>query len=204
MANHLRYCINLVQTSYNSLCKKNDPPMEKFLKKDQFDVIFKHDQVIEYCSKNKKFGNNLDKYNILINAGMDVHLEDICHVQGYTEKIKRAIYYNGPVIALIKLYTDFFVYSKGIYERTSNKYLEGYYSVIIQGWGVENKNGTEMNYWVIKNDWGNSWGEDGLAKISMSELNDKLELKENVYAITSYENDIGESILILSYLTTIH
>ena len=41
------------------------------------------------------------------------------------------------------------------------------HSVVIIGWGKEEKTGT--GYWIVRNSWGAEWGEGGYLKILMSE-----------------------------------
>merc|ERR1712106_235513 len=71
---------------------------------------------------------------------------------------------QGPVQAVMEVYTDFFMYSRGVYKRTNlaSDMPVGYHAVRMLGWGQE---GTEK-YWTVANSWGTEWGEDGLFRIS--------------------------------------
>lgn len=76
--------------------------------------------------------------------------------------IMKEIQENGPVVALVHLYSDFLTYSSGIYFPSSiSTKIQGAQAVSIIGWGsTEN-----YPYWIIKNSWGSTWGEAGYALI---------------------------------------
>lgn len=61
---------------------------------------------------------------------------------------------NGPVVAELKLYEDFYNYSGGIYQHKDGK-LHGYYYAKILGWGTENK----TDYWLAAASFGANWGK---------------------------------------------
>ena len=73
------------------------------------------------------------------------------------DEMKNALM-NGPVAAYIKVYSDFFAYSSGIYVRTSD-HVEGGHIISIVGWD------DDQNCWICKNSWGDDWGEDGWFRI---------------------------------------
>ena len=70
---------------------------------------------------------------------------------------------QGPVQAVMQVYTDLFMYSSGIYRVTSHGQdrLAGYHAVRIVGWGEENG----VRYWTVANSWGTNWGEAGHFRI---------------------------------------
>jgi cathepsin B len=54
---------------------------------------------------------------------------------------------NGPVQAIFRVYSDFFMYKKGVYEpfdKYEDEPEDAYHSVKILGWGIEN----DIPYWV--------------------------------------------------------
>lgn len=85
---------------------------------------------------------------------------------GSIQEIKENIYAKGPVETGFMVYADFMNYSKGIYVRNSNDFLGGH-AVKVVGWGVEGG----VNYWVVQNSWGSSWGEGGFFRIKEGECN---------------------------------
>jgi len=70
----------------------------------------------------------------------------------------------APIFADFLLYTDFYHYDDGIYEQTWGD-LEGWHDVCIVGYDTTG----EVPYWIVKNSWGSSWGEDGFFRIKMGE-----------------------------------
>ena len=64
------------------------------------------------------------------------------------EKIQQA-----PVVAGMRVYGDFAVYTVGVYEHTYGSYI-GNHLIAIVGWSD-----TEQ-CWICKNSWGTDWGED--------------------------------------------
>lgn len=76
------------------------------------------------------------------------------------EAVKAALQ-AGPLACTIQIYSDFGNYKRGIYEPTSSAVFTGYHTVIIVGYDED------KGYWICKNQWGLSWGEDGYVKIKM-------------------------------------
>lgn len=74
--------------------------------------------------------------------------------------LKDKIYNNGPMVAWMMIYSDFYSYSSGVYQYTWGL-EEGGHFVVICGW-----DDTE-NYWICKNSWGTGWGETGWFRIRM-------------------------------------
>jgi cathepsin X len=83
-------------------------------------------------------------------------------VSGY-DKIKAEVYARGPVSCTIYADKEFDAYTGGIFKQKVEAAFPNHI-VSIAGWGVEN--GTE--YWVVRNSWGQPWGEDGFARIITS------------------------------------
>lgn len=72
--------------------------------------------------------------------------------------MKEAIVNNGPLVATFIVYEDFRFYNSGIYEHVSGSELGGHCVAIV---GYDDDPG----YWICKNSWGKSWGEEGYFKI---------------------------------------
>jgi len=70
---------------------------------------------------------------------------------------------NGPLAAYMMVYADFYYYNSGVYEPISAQ-EEGGHGVVLLGY---NDDDPSNSYWICKNSWGTSWGEDGYFKIKM-------------------------------------
>lgn len=102
--------------------------------------------------------------------------------------IMQEIYSNGPVQATFKVNEDFFLYQYGIYrhirmnDRLSPQHRQhGYHSVRIIGWGVDNKHGRPVKYWLCANSWGRQWGEGGFFRLERG--TNECEIEEFVVAV---------------------
>jgi len=80
--------------------------------------------------------------------------------------IQNEITANGPVEAAMDVYNDFMSYSSGIYHMVTGAYLGGH-AVKIIGWGVT----AGVNYWIVANSWGTTWGEAGFFQIQFGNCN---------------------------------
>jgi len=185
--------MNLVYASFYVVCRENldDTDLIQSFNKTYFDKIFRSSLVIKHCKKNNRFAHKITRYDALINGVSQLHLKSICKINDSIEDIKKIILNKGPVVALVKIFTDFMYYKKGIYIKRTRNVLEKYHTVIIVGWGVENIKGEDEKYWIIQNDWGSSWGINGFAKVSMKNEN-FMKITENVYFPNSFAIDIGK------------
>jgi len=82
------------------------------------------------------------------------------YVTGGADAIRQEILSHGPVQAAFSVYADFMHYQSGVYQHVTGA-LEGGHAVTIIGWGTENS----TPYWLVKNQWNTSWGDQGLFKI---------------------------------------
>jgi C1A family cysteine protease len=70
------------------------------------------------------------------------------------DQIKGALADQGPLVATMHVYDDFFSYKSGIYHHVSGT-LAGDHAVLIVGYDDANQ------CFIVKNSWGTSWGEAG-------------------------------------------
>ncbi|XP_060523576.1 procathepsin L-like [Cylas formicarius] len=81
-------------------------------------------------------------------------------VQGNEQVLKEAVATIGPITAAMDA-SNLQFYSNGVYrdDECSPNYVN--HGVLIVGYGNE----AGRDYWLIKNSWGSSWGENGYFKI---------------------------------------
>jgi len=64
----------------------------------------------------------------------------------------------------MEIYSDFYNYKSGIYQKTPSAKYKGGHAIVIIGYNVNE------NYWICKNSWGEDWGENGYFKIRMGNV----------------------------------
>lgn len=95
--------------------------------------------------------------------GKSYKVVNYCATTG-EQGIMREIQRNGPVVAVMSVYTDFLGYGVGIYKpHLAAVRVSGAHAVEIVGWGTDSD--TQEKYWIVKNSWGSDWGEEGYARI---------------------------------------
>ena len=86
------------------------------------------------------------------------------------DAIKTAIMTYGVVDAAVYVTTDFSNYSGGVWSDSNNSCSNGAYTttnhaIALVGWGHD---ATEGDYWILRNSWGTSWGENGYMRIAVN------------------------------------
>lgn len=93
------------------------------------------------------------------------------------EKMMEHIYKNGPIVVAINATPELYYYKTGIFHSEAHK-KEGVvekgvkpweytnHAVVAVGWGEEYVNDKLEKYWILKNSWGEEWGEKGYFRIS--------------------------------------
>ncbi len=99
--------------------------------------------------------------------------------------VKKALL-SGPLVTTMKVYEDFLVYSQGIYKHASGGALGGHAVSLI---GYDDAKGA----FIIRNSWGESWGEKGFAYI---DYDDSSGIGN---ATWSYEVDNGMKMISIEY-----
>lgn len=94
-------------------------------------------------------------------------VRDYVRVDSSTELFKRALLEHGPMSVLVNTGEDWCYYAGGIYEQVWPSVDDGKYTshlVVLTGWNDSER------CWIIKNSWGESWGENGYGKVLFGTL----------------------------------
>lgn len=75
--------------------------------------------------------------------------------------IRHALYNYGPLWITLQAYDNLQTYKTGVYDAPKGKF--GWHAILMTGWGTDPA--TKLDYWIVKNSWAETWGENGFAKI---------------------------------------
>ena len=111
---------------------------------------------------------NRCRYKPATRGATDIGFVDI--MSGDEEALKLAVAANGPVsVAIDASHESFQFYSTGVYREGECSPENLDHGVLAVGYGVDSDSGEA--YWLIKNSWGTSWGDEGYVKMARNEDN---------------------------------
>lgn len=77
--------------------------------------------------------------------------------------LKHALVQHGPLPTTFSVYQDFYSYKSGVYSYATGKFI-GRHAVLIVGYDDAER------CFIVKNSWGEGWGERGYFRVAYSEL----------------------------------
>jgi C1A family cysteine protease len=92
----------------------------------------------------------------------------------------------GPLVTTMAVFNDFFNYGGGIYSYTMGPFA-GYHAVLIVGYDHPNQ------YFIVKNSWGATWGEQGYFRIAYSQLKSGVGFGGAACGTIAYEVPMGHN-----------
>ena len=81
--------------------------------------------------------------------------------------IRNALAIHGPLVTTMDVYNDFFSYAGGIYEYATGAKAGGH-AILIVGY-MDDPSFSGGGYFIVKNSWGQYWGDHGYFKIAYSQ-----------------------------------
>ncbi|KAF3439689.1 hypothetical protein FNV43_RR17967 [Rhamnella rubrinervis] len=99
-------------------------------------------------------------------ANVALQVRDSVNIsQGAEDELKHAVGLVRPVSVAFEVVHDFRFYKEGVYtsDTCGSDPMDVNHAVLAVGYGVENG----IPYWLIKNSWGDSWGDNGYFKMEL-------------------------------------
>ena len=111
---------------------------------------------------------------------------------GSINAIKANLIKNGPVVFVIKWYSDLKVVKGMLIHDESNNKVEGHHCMVIYGW--------DNRGWKIQNSWGTSWGQGGRAILPFTfKLSEAYGVIDTISEKTNQEREAQYNAMVKDY-----
>jgi C1A family cysteine protease len=105
-------------------------------------------------------------------------IADLQRIDASVSALKAALVHS-PLQTAMEVYTDFELYRSGVYERASGSYKGGH-AMLLVGY-VDTPGQYGGGYFIVKNSWGDRWGEDGYVRMGYSQVTNAVNLGADSY-----------------------
>ncbi|GAB4853714.1 hypothetical protein Ancab_017907 [Ancistrocladus abbreviatus] len=116
------------------------------------------EEAYPYTAKNGECKFSKDNVGVRVINSVNITL-------GAEDELKHAVALVRPVSVAFEVVTGFRFYEDGVYtsETCGRTPMDVNHAVVAVGYGVQNG----VPYWLIKNSWGEDWGDNGYFKMEM-------------------------------------
>lgn len=136
------------------------------------------DQAFQYVRDNRGIDTEVSypyeaendncRYDPSASGASDVGFTDV--EEGNEKQLKEAVATIGPVsVAIDASHESFQFYHRGIYYDAECNSTALDHGVLVVGYGTDETTGDD--YWLVKNSWGTTWGDQGYVKMSRNRDN---------------------------------
>lgn len=83
---------------------------------------------------------------------------NIIQLNGNETLLRDIVFSKGPVAISMHVANMFYNYKDGVFNNVTCINNSSNHAMLVVGYGSELTNGTMMDYWLVKNSWGTTWG----------------------------------------------
>jgi len=94
------------------------------------------------------------------------------------EARKHAIATVGPVVAGMRVFSDFYYYKSGVYQKSAQATNEGLHCIVVVGYD------DAQAAWIVRNSWGTGWGDSGYCLIGYGQDDVLIDSSFAFYSLT--------------------